>query len=124
MFDSNLAINVTITGITLVFAMLLLLVFILYVFGFISKVVTKSKDKKSAKINAETLAAMKNDVDEPVESGSNDELSDEIVAVIAAAVNSLYSGTNKRPVIKTIKKASARRSAWGNAGIIQNTRSF
>ena len=124
MVDWNLAINVTVTGIVLVFFMLLLLVFILYVFGSISVKISKSKDKKAAKVKAEAYADMMSNTDSQPVAIVQTEDSDEIVAVISAAVAALYSGKKVKPVIKSIKKSSTRRSAWANAGISDNTRAF
>lgn len=50
-------------------------------------------------------------------------LTDEIVAVIAAAVDSTYGVGNAK--IKSIKKSpSSGRPAWGQVGVIDNTRPF
>lgn len=128
MTDWNLAINVTVTGITLVFSMLVLLVLILILFGTISESLKKSADKKAAKAKEQALSAMAEDVniesvDAPVTKSSNN-LSGEVVAAISAAISVMYMGSAKKPVIKSIKKSSGRRSAWANAGIQNNTRSF
>ena len=103
--------------------MLLLLVIVLYIFGFISSAATKAKYKKSAKEKSETLADMAAPItNAPVSNSSED--NDEIIAVISAAVSALYSGKKVKPVIKSIKNSSTRRSAWAKAGISENTRVF
>ena len=128
MVDWNLAINVTITGIILVFLMLLLLVFVLSIFGLISISLKKSVDKKTAKAREEVMAAMsavKHEEETVSETLSDcDGLNQELVAVISAAVATLYIGSDKKPVIKAIKRAAGRRSAWANAGVLDNTRTF
>lgn len=127
MVNWDLAVNVTVTGILLVFIMLLLLVFILYIFGFVSVSITKAKDKKAQKARAETFAEMTaNSVEyENTETvPQQDDSDDEIVAVISAAIASLYESSNVKPVIKSIKKTSSRRSSWAKAGISENTRAF
>lgn len=128
MVDWNLAINVTVTGIVLVFAMLLLLVFILLVFGWISVSIKNAADKKSKREREAVLAALSNDgeVNDVVEAAvcDNNGLSDELIAVISAAVATMYIGSDKKPIIKTVKRTAGRRSAWGNAGVIDNTRAF
>lgn len=130
MVDWNLAVNVTVTGLVLVFAMLLLLVFILNIFGWISVALKNASDKKAAKAREDALAAMAtignidqtgSDSDDLVNTGTSD---GELVAVISAAVAAMYAGSTKKPVIKAIKKSSGRRSAWANAGISDNTRVF
>ena len=127
MVNWDLAVNVTVTGILLVFIMLLLLVFILYVFGFVSVTISKSKDKKAQKSRAAAFAEMTANsvVNENTEIvPQQDDSEDEIVAVISAAIASLYQNSNVKPVIKSIKKSSSRRSSWAKAGISENTRAF
>lgn len=129
MTDWSLAINVTVTGIVLVFSMLVLLVCILILFGKISESLKKASDKKAEKARAEALAAMSSDNSNDEQNvatvtKSSDNLSSEVVAAISAAISVMYMGSAKKPVIKSIKKSSGRCSAWANAGIQNNTRSF
>ena len=124
MVDWNLAVNVTITGIVLVFSMLVALVLILMLFGKISETLQKAADKKNQKAKEEVIASLINDEDDVVVITDDNINTDEIVAVISAAVSSMYFGTGKKPVVKSISKSVARRSAWANAGISQNTRTF
>ena len=128
MTDWNLAINVTVTGITLVFSMLVLLVLILMLFGTISESLKKSADKKAAKAREQALNALSEDVDDSydttVANANNSRLSGDVVAAISAAISVMYMGSAKKPVIKSIKKSNGRRSAWATAGIQNNTRSF
>ena len=121
--DWNLGINVTITGLTIVFGMLILLVFILSIFGlFFSKNTVKEK-KKVAPKKEDKPKKDKVEVHPKVSVSTNN--NDEIIAVIAAAVATLYDGSNVQPVIKRIKKSSTKsRPAWTAAGIFENTRSF
>ncbi len=121
----------TVTGIVLVFSMLVFLVLILWLFGFVVGCVTKSGEKKSTKLKAELAKQPVEDkVEEPEQevyenNVDNAAVSGEIVAVIAAAVNELYAGTGKKPVIRAVKKSgSRRRTAWASAGLADNTRSF
>ena len=120
----------TITGIVLVFAMLLFLVFVLWLFGVVAKAATKSAEKKAMKAKADlskqiSEEAPKTDVNEVVSSSSADDgISGEVVAAIAAAISVMYSGTGKKPVIKSVKKSGSRRSAWASAGIADNIRRF
>ena len=120
----------TITGVVLVFAMLLFLVFVLWLFGVVAKAATKSAEKKAMKAKADlskqiSEEAPKTGVNEVVSSFSADDgVSGEVVAAIAAAISVMYSGTGKKPVIKSVKKSGSRRSAWASAGIADNTRRF
>ena len=52
----------------------------------------------------------------------DDDIPEEIVAVIAAAVAA--SGDSPKVRIKSIRKAGGGRSAWANAGVLDNTRPF
>ncbi len=125
----EIGLNVTVTGVALVFAMLILLVLILALFGKVSVALQKSAEKRSVKAREATLSQMQADNasnNSTVATVINDEndISDEVIAVISAAVSSLYIGSSKKTVIKAIKKANGRRSAWGNAGVVDNTRAF
>lgn len=127
----ELGINVTITGIVIVFAMLILLVGILILFGKISEAAQNASAKKAEKVRAAAIAAMATQDSDSVEEKTvaavvqdSNGLSEEVVAVISAAVATMYMGSNKNPVIKAIKKSAGRRSAWANAGIADNTRAF
>ena len=131
MSEFELGLNVTITGITLVFAMLILLVLVLVLFGKISVLIKNSKDKKSSKNREDALASMSSNnvvekVSQPVsDTIDNNNLSEEVVAAISAAVSYIYMGSNKKVVIKSIRKNTThRRSEWAYAGIIDNTRAF
>lgn len=124
------AAKVILTGFVVVFSMLFLLILIIKIYSAVIAGAQKAADKRAKK---------KERIMEPVsgESGvhiitkpayitpptvDDDEIPDEIVAVIAAAVAaSMPSAT---PKIKSIKKANGKRSAWANAGIIDNTRPF
>ena len=124
----DVAVNVTFTGIAIVFSMLVLLVLILTVFGLIMTAISNGAARRAEKRNKAALAKMAEDTyvvpeNAPVvEDVSSNEL--EIVAAISAAIATMYSGTGKKPVIKSIKKSGGRRSAWASAGIADNTRAF
>lgn len=116
------------TGFTIVFSVLILLILIIYIYGtVITKAQQKNKENKDKKLNTNKPQEQNNAVD-TVKSAladsvpKSDEIPGEIVAVIAAAVDSMY-GLNTKVKIKNIKK-SGTRSAWANAGILDNTRPF
>ena len=52
----------------------------------------------------------------------DDSVPDEVIAVISVAVYSMY-GSREKVRIKSVKR-SKKRSAWANAGVIENTRPF
>ncbi len=123
----DVAINVTFTGIVIVFSMLVLLVLVLVIFGLISSFARKLSEKKSERINKAQLAKMASDtyIEEPSNLSQNTTSNqNEIVAAISAAIATVYSGSGKKPIIKSIKKSGSRRSAWASAGIADNTKSF
>ncbi len=124
----TLSASMLLTGFVIVFAVLFFLIFIIWFYG---KIVTaginsaeKRREKKKAAAEAKIQQESKAEVVEPVAAAKPvaNGLSDEVVAVISAAVYSMYGSTDKVK-IKSIKKASGR-SAWANAGVLNNTRPF
>ena len=121
----ELGLNVTVTGVALVFSMLVSLVLILILFGKVFVALQNAAEKKAEKARAVTLSQMQDDdKSDTLIINEEDGISEEVIAVISAAVATLYMGSSKKPVIKAIKKSNGRRSAWGNAGVANNTRSF
>lgn len=119
--DMTTAWTVLITGFVVVFTVLILLIGIIKLYSTIVYNI-QNKPKKEKKNN--------DDDDTPkgtsVGSGSSatadtGAVSPEILACIAAAVEFMYGQGNVR--IKNIRKAGSR-SAWGNAGVLANTRPF
>ncbi len=112
------------TGFTVVFAVLILLILIIYTYGtIVYKAQNKSKEKKEAMLKAqqtESASIAPTPVENPA---SSDEIPAEIVAVIAAAVDSMYGQAGSKVRIKNIKKSNGR-NAWANAGVLDNTRPF
>lgn len=124
----------TITGLVLVFAMLLFLVFVLYIFGWVSSFIKKSSEKKANKAKEELLKHFSDSDDNvaneevlndsALSKPTSDGINEEIIAAISAAVSVMYAGSGKKPVIKAVKKSGTRRSAWASAGVANNTRNF
>lgn len=120
--------KVVLTGFVVVFAMLILLIFIIKIYSAIvqkaqsagsnSKKGKKNKDEKPAEKPAAASAPV------VTASAATDGISDEVVAVISAAVATMY-GSSEKARIKSIKKSSdGGRSAWAKAGVLDNTRPF
>ena len=85
----------------------------------ISDVVTE-KDNKN-KSEYENKDVYKRQV---TTSAATDGISDEVVAVISAAVATMY-GSSEKARIKSIKTSSdGGRSAWAKAGVLDKTRPF
>lgn len=119
--------KVVLTGFVVVFVMLLLLILIIRIYSaIVSKAQqggSKKKQKKTDVVKSESTAPAQ----QPARSSApvaQDGVSDEVVAVISAAVATMY-GSPEKAKIKSIKKSdSSGRSAWANAGLLDNTRPF
>ncbi|MGN0477191.1 MAG: OadG family transporter subunit [Ruminococcus sp.] len=119
----SISLTTLLTGFVVVFAVLILLIVIISIYGKICYTAQNSaKEKKEKKEKA-----AKQEVPAPVKTAPAPTpvsgISDEIVAVIAAAVDSTYGVGNAK--IKSIKKSpSVGRPVWGQAGVLDNTRPF
>ena len=119
-YDWNEASLVTFSGLTIVFGMLVLLVVVIMIFGGIMdriNGVKKVKPVKTPKVAPAPVTA-------PIVTATEE--SDEIIAVIAAAVDAMYADTGIKPVIRKIRPAVTKgvRSPWAAAGVFENTRAF
>lgn len=123
------AAKVILTGFVVVFAMLILLILIIKLYGAIIAAAQKSGDKRAQKKKKITEPVVKKEISKPIvfstARADEDEgdIPEEVIAVISAAVASMYGSTGKTR-IKSIKKSSGGRSAWANAGVLENTRPF
>lgn len=119
--------KVILTGFVVVFAVLFLLIGIIMLFGFvIEKAQTAAVERKNKKLkeSVKTNEAPAQPVKTSVQAQTADkEVPDEVVAVISAAVSSMY-GSSQKVRVKSIKKSNSGRSAWANAGVFDNTRPF
>ena len=124
------AAKVILTGFAVVFGMLFLLILIIKLYSAVVAGAQRAADNR-AKRKERVMERVSDDsgvhvikrpayVTAPtIEEG----IPEEVVAVIAAAVAACdSSGTGQR--IKSIKKANGGRSAWANAGVLDNTRPF
>ena len=119
---SGIGINVTFSGIVIVFAMLVLLVLILVLFGKVGQLLKNEKASSETQVKPTIVKIEKKSVKIP-QSTVSSEPSPEIIAVIAAAVASMYSASKVKPVIKSVTRAGVR-PVWAAAGIAENTRPF
>lgn len=121
--------KVILTGFVVVFSVLLLLILIIKLYSTIVQKAQQSGKKKKEKIKVkEYTPSVSAPAAVPVVSTSpvqsvQDGVTDEVVAVISAAVATMY-GSSGKARIKSIKKSNSGRSAWANAGILDNTRPF
>jgi len=114
--DWNLILGVTITGLSIVFLALLLLIALIKIMGsiivFAQKLCERRKTTPCEEINTITS-----------ENKADNTISPEIAAVIAAAVAA--QNPSEYPVeIKRSFSSSNSVSAWRQAGILQNVQSF
>ena len=128
----NYGINITLSGVIIVFAMLVLLVFVIYIFGLVMTKFFGQPKKDKVKKKKKNKLLVKNSADEVEDdevlaaiSAAVMMMDEEVVAAISAAVNMMYEGTGKTPFIRSIKpQLKQRRSAWATAGVMNNTRHF
>ena len=112
--------EVVLTGFVVVFAVLLSLILIIKIYSLIITKATQSgqSNKKVNKISNENPLPVPTI---PIQ--EQDGVSEEVVAVISAAVATMY-GPQTKTRIKSIKKSNTGRNAWANVGVIENTRPF
>jgi 3-oxoacyl-ACP reductase-like protein len=107
--------------------MLILLILIIKVYSTIvakAQQVGKTKKEKVTDVASATPApAAKAASPAPVAQTAQGQIDDEVVAVISAAVATMYASPEKVR-IKSIKKSNGGRNAWANAGLLNNTRPF
>ncbi len=122
----QLSVTVLLTGLVVVFVLLLVLIIAIKIYStIVSKAQSKRENKKKAAIDAlnkskePDLTVIENTSDAEADEGG---ISDEIIAVIAAAVSSMYPQSSY--TVKTVKRAKNTRSAWSTAGLLESTRPF
>ncbi len=115
--------KVTLSGLLIVFTMLILLVVIISIFGFIiGGAVRSNKENKVNEPKAENKTVVSQT---PAASAAPNSEDEDVIAAISAAVMMMYEGTGKTPIIRSIRPAhKGVRSAWATAGIMNNTRPF
>lgn len=120
----ELALNLFFAGFIIVFAVLILLILIVKGYSILVQRITDSAKKRKEKKQAiQTVDLPPTPVVEKIEATEDENgISEEIVAVIAAAVDYIYG--EKSHKIKSVKRTKSARSAWAAAGLRENTRPF
>lgn len=119
--EGTYVLTVVLTGISVVFLGLILLIFFVWLMGKIFDAI-KSNSKKKAETKA--AAPEVKSVTAPAPAMEiEDGISDEIVAVIAAAVAAMSGSYTVKSVRKSTAKSS-RRTAWGIQGVSESTKVF
>lgn len=118
-----LSANIVLTGFVVVFAVLILLIVLIMIYSTIVRKAENAGKNRAAKkaekktefsgVTTATTASVK----------QTNGIPDEVVAVISAAVFSMY-GSNNNVKIKSIKKSKGVRPIWASAGVFDNTRPF
>ena len=112
---------VVISGLVVVFAALVLLWWVMALMG---KVLGsrssggQDKGKKALEPAAKSTPA----TNQPALAAQNQEVSDEVVAVITAAISAMMGSTSF--VVKSIHRSGRSRSPWAMAGLNQNIQAF
>lgn len=117
------SLTVLLTGFVVVFAVLLLLIGIIKLYGtIVYRIQTGQKEKK--KKTEPVIEAAKPVVTVPAAVIETEETVDdsELIAVISAAVYAMYS--DKKVKIKSIRRTPGKSAAWKNAGLSDNIRPF
>lgn len=119
--DIMQALTVLVTGFVVVFAVLILLIAIIKIYGtIVYKAQNRPKKDKSNDDDDDTPKGTPV-VGKAVGANASSGISGDVLACIAAAVEAMYGAGAVR--IRNIKKSPAR-CAWGNAGVVANTRPF
>lgn len=118
--------SVVLTGLVVVFVVLILLVFLCFLMG---KIFTAIGNKPKKENEASTPASVPSAPAKPQGGAAVIEMhseADEVIAVITAAITAMMTedGVKKPFAIKSIKRTKDARSAWNAAGIQDNTRPF
>ena len=124
MDNLGLSVTVLLTGFSVVFAVLFALIGIIKLYGTVIYNIQNKKHDKKASRNSDLPKVEREPDDEPaiIVEAEPDTDEDELIAVISAAVYSVYSSSEVR--IKSIRKSNARGSAWRNAGLADSVRPF
>ena len=128
--DIGQSFGVLVTGMLVVFLVLILLTIIIKIYGAIIHNTGNGKSGNTVKSKPEVKEIKPADTKSPVIKAAVSEsaaggIPQEIVAVIAAAVASMENGASYtvRSIKKSVTPASVR-NAWSMAGLLENTRPF
>lgn len=123
----EMALNLLLAGIVIVFFVLVLLIFIIKIYSAIVQAAQngsqKRKDaKKAAEKKPELIKAEPQVSTAQPTATDNEAIPGEVIAAIAAAVDAMYD----KPVkIKSVRRSRTNSgSSWRNAGLFENTKPF
>ena len=128
MNDMTQAFILLLAGFVVVFVVLILLIVIVTLYG---KIITSIQNRGKKKKNKNKTMTEEPSRPEPAavvtkaeeaEIDDDGAIPDEIIAVIAAAVDAVCGEKPHR--VKSVRKSRNTRSAWSRAGVLDNTRPF
>lgn len=123
--------SMLLTGFAIVFGVLILLIFIIWLYGTIvsnaqNKAIERKKEKEAIKrqelMEAELSQQKSEPASEPKPVVVDEGVPEEIVAVISAAVYTMY-GSKQKVKIKSVRRSKSQ-SEWGRAAILENNQPF
>lgn len=122
--EPNMSLIILITGFVVVFAVLILLIGIIWAYSKIvssaQNAVTKRKEKKQAKNLSEPVEVAPAEVVPVASAESDGSLDLQTVAVITAAVEAYYAGSKKVRVVGIRPTDTNSRSRWATAGLMES----
>ncbi len=121
----QLSVIVTLTGLVVVFVMLIFLTNVIKGYGAIVRGIQgKTLIKNAVQVAPSAKTFTPAEKSAPVASPAIQEgISEEVVAAISAAVYTMY-GTSVNTITSIRRAARPNRSEWGMAGLLRNTRPF
>lgn len=118
----TLSLTILLTGFAVVFAVLLVLIGVIKLYGtVIYKLQNKNRNKKTKEFVAEHVHGPAPSKPAVVFDAASEE-DDALIAVISAAVYSVCSPAQVR--IRSIRRSAPKSNAWRSAGLSENTRPF
>lgn len=120
------ALTLLLAGFIIVFVVLILLIVIITIYGKLIQAAQGASEKRKQKKKKVVIETQPVVTTAPAVFGDkpdSGEIPGEIIAVIAAAVDAVY-GSGARTRIRSVKRSRPARSAWGKAGVADNTRPF
>lgn len=121
--QADQSIVVLVTGFVVVFAVLLLLIGIIKLYGGIVYSISSKKSKKDKIKKAENEKAPQKTENTALTSpatATDGSLDLATVAVIAAAVEAYYGDSGIKPRIRSVRRTAPLRNEWSTAGLADN----